>query len=160
MSISKVVLEAGDKSQVVQKYDEVALEYTGWIYDPSQPDGKGTKFDTSIGRGDTVTVIGAGRLLKGWDKGVLGDYCPENPKEPVAPMALNEKARFVLPHTYAYGINGFPGWVPKKATLIYSSASLLWNLPISQHQEPPIMTAGLISDSEMELKRIGPHRAP
>ncbi|OSS47435.1 hypothetical protein B5807_07277 [Epicoccum nigrum] len=132
MNISKTVIQKGDPTQVVQKYDEVAIEYTGWIFDPNQPDGKGTKFDTSIGRGDTVTVIGAGRLIKGWDKGVIGDYEPEIRGETVGPMALHEKARFKFPHTYAYGVNGFPGWIPQKATLIY----------------------------ELEVKRIGPHRAP
>lgn len=77
-----------------------------------------SRFDTSLGRGDTVAVVGMGRLLKGvcfaalslfprdwqhlltntglpgWDKGILGDYKPENPDESVGPMALNEKARF------------------------------------------------------------------
>ncbi|KAJ4985888.1 peptidyl-prolyl cis-trans isomerase fkr-3 [Stagonosporopsis vannaccii] len=97
MSISKTIIEVGDPTQLVRKYDEVVLEFTGWIFDPSKPDGKGYQFDTSLGRGDTVAVIGAGRLLKGWDKGITGDYAPEDPSELVRPMALHEKARFKLP---------------------------------------------------------------
>ncbi|KAF2626441.1 peptidyl-prolyl cis-trans isomerase [Macroventuria anomochaeta] len=118
MAINKTIIDAGDRSQLVKKYDEVAIEYTGWILDPNKPDQKGVQFDTSIGRGDTVTVIGAGRLLKGWDKGILGDYKTADPSEEVGPMALNEKARFKLPPEYGYGVNGFPGQVPKNATLI------------------------------------------
>ncbi|KAJ8110189.1 hypothetical protein OPT61_g6899 [Boeremia exigua] len=121
MSIHKTILDVGDTTQLVKKYDEVAIEYTGWIFDPEKPEGKGNQFDTSLGRGDTVTVVGAGRLLKGWDKGILGDYTPEDPSDSVCPMALNEKARFKLPYTYGYGANGFLGQVPKKATLIYTS---------------------------------------
>jgi len=33
----------------------------------------------------------------GWDKGIIGDYTPEDPNELVRPMALHEKARFKLP---------------------------------------------------------------
>ncbi|KAH6611965.1 FKBP-type peptidyl-prolyl isomeras-like protein [Boeremia exigua] len=125
MYIQKTILDAGDTTQLVKKYDEVSIEYTGWIFDPSKPDGKGCQFDTSLERGDAVTVIGAGRLLK-------GDYTPEDPSDSVRPMALYEKARFTLPHTYGYGSKGIRGLVPEKATLVY----------------------------ELKVNRIGPQRAP
>jgi FK506-binding protein 1 len=82
------------------------------------------RFDTSIGRGDSVIVIGSTHALPGeypqtppslisihdqkgqsltsnaqpgWDIGVLGEYTPPNCSEKVGPMALNEKARFEFP---------------------------------------------------------------
>ncbi|UPX20881.1 Peptidylprolyl isomerase [Ascochyta rabiei] len=132
MGIKKIILRPGDDQQLVKKYDEVAIEYTGWIANEDGPDKKGQRFDTSIGRGDTVTVIGMGRVMKGWDKGITGEFKSEDPNETVKPMALNEKARFIFTSDYGYGINGFPGHVPRNASLVF----------------------------EMELKRIGPQRAP
>ncbi|KAF3043626.1 FK506 binding protein proline rotamase rapamycin-binding protein [Didymella heteroderae] len=141
-TITKTILDVGDKTQHVCKYDEVALEYTGWVKDEKQPDGKGAQFDTSIGRGDSVIVIGSTHALpgqslisnarSGWDIGVLGEYTPANSSEKVGPMALNERARFEFPPLYGFGRKGLPGLVPENATLIY----------------------------EMKLKKIGPQKAP
>ncbi|KZM20542.1 macrolide binding [Ascochyta rabiei] len=104
MGIKKIILRPGDDQQLVKKYDEVAIEYTGWIANEDGPDKKGQRFDTSIGRGDTVTVIGMGRVMKGWDKGITGEFKSEDPNETVKPMALNEKARFIFTSDYGYGI--------------------------------------------------------
>ncbi|KAF1361033.1 peptidyl-prolyl cis-trans isomerase [Lizonia empirigonia] len=119
MSITKTILEPGDEQQLVKKYDEVSIEYTaGWVFQEDGPDEKGREFDSSAKRGDSIVVIGMGRVLKGWDKGILGDYKPTDPNEQVGPMALNEKARFKFSPSFGYGANGFPGQVPKNATLI------------------------------------------
>jgi FK506-binding protein 1 len=131
MGITKEIISEGDSQQLAKKQDEVVIEYTGWIHDPEAPEEKGQQFDTSVGRGDTVTVIGIGRVLKGWDKGIAGGYKSDSGEEQ-AGMALGEKSRFTFSSEYGYGANGFPGIVPKNATLIF----------------------------EIELKRINPQRAP
>ncbi|EXJ90371.1 peptidylprolyl isomerase [Capronia coronata CBS 617.96] len=67
--------------------DEVTIEYTGWLYDPTNPGNgnKGTQFDSSVGRGDFKTQIGVGRVIPaGWDTGV-----PQ--------MSLGEKATLIIP---------------------------------------------------------------
>ncbi|KAF1926425.1 uncharacterized protein M421DRAFT_7034 [Didymella exigua CBS 183.55] len=102
-TITKTILDAGDETQHVCKYDEVALEYTGWVKDEKQPEGKGVQFDTSVGRGDSVIVIGSTHALPGWDIGVLGDYTPSGSSEKAGPMALNEKAKFEFPPSYGFG---------------------------------------------------------
>ena len=51
----------------------VEVHYTGWLYDPNAPDKKGTKFDSSRDRGAPFSfLLGAGRVIKGWDRGVAG----------------------------------------------------------------------------------------
>src|SRR4051812_8427273 len=50
--------------------------------------------------------LGAGQVIKGWDIGV-------------ATMKVGEKAILHLGYQYAYGEQGYPGVIPKKATLIF-----------------------------------------
>ena len=42
---------------------EVVVHYTGWLYDPEQPENKGEKFDSSVDRGDPFSFpLGAGQI--------------------------------------------------------------------------------------------------
>ncbi|KIW32789.1 hypothetical protein, variant 2 [Cladophialophora immunda] len=104
----KQLLFEGNGTDYPRKGDEVSIEYTGWLYDASKPDQdyKGDKFDSSVGRGAFKTQIGVGRVIEGWDHGV-----PQ--------MSLGEKSRLTIPGHMAYGDRGFPGLIPKNATLIF-----------------------------------------
>jgi len=84
----------------------VVIEYTGWLKDTSKPDNKGKKFDSSIGRGDFVTKIGVGQVIKGWDVGVMQ-------------MRVGEKATLDISSDYGYGERGFTGHIPPGAELIF-----------------------------------------
>jgi FKBP-type peptidyl-prolyl cis-trans isomerase FkpA len=61
------------EGKLAEKGKAVLVHYTGWLYDPKAPEQKGKQFDSSVGR---VTpfgfIIGAGRVIKGWDVGVPG----------------------------------------------------------------------------------------
>src|SRR6266568_3127757 len=46
----------------------VTVSYTGWLYDPTKPESKGTQFDTSA---NFSFQLGVGRVIQGWDMGVL-----------------------------------------------------------------------------------------
>ena len=49
-----------------QKGQTVSVDYTGWLAD-------GTKFDSSLDRGQPLTfVLGGGQLIPGFDEGVVG----------------------------------------------------------------------------------------
>ena len=84
----------------------VQVNYTGWLYDPKAADKHGAKFDSSVGRGPFSFVLGAGRVIKGWDQGVLG-------------MKVGGKRTLVIPSELAYGQRGAGGVIPPGATLVF-----------------------------------------
>ncbi|KAK3306565.1 uncharacterized protein B0T15DRAFT_145360 [Chaetomium strumarium] len=85
---------------------KVTIAYTGWLKDTSKPDNKGEEFDSSSSRGDFVTEIGIGRLIRGWDEAVLE-------------MKVGEQATLDITSDYAYGEKGFHGHIPPNADLIF-----------------------------------------
>lgn len=82
------------------------VNYTGWLYSESAPENKGTKFDSSIGRGPFSFRLGAGQVIRGWDQGVEG-------------MKVGGQRRLVLPPDFAYGARGAGGVIPPNATLVF-----------------------------------------
>ena len=85
----------------------VVVHYTGWLYDTSKPDSHGAKFDSSRDSGRPFGfVLGAGRVIKGWDEGVAG-------------MKVGGHRTLVIPPQLAYGERGAGGVIPPGATLIF-----------------------------------------
>jgi len=83
----------------------LSVNYAGWLYDPSGPDGKGQLFDTSGGRAPFGLTLGAGGVIRGWDQGLAG-------------MRVGGVRRLVLPPELAYGASG-NGPIPPNATLVF-----------------------------------------
>jgi FKBP-type peptidyl-prolyl cis-trans isomerase FkpA len=83
----------------------VTVSYTGWLYDASKPDGKGTQFDTSPGTTFALTGV-----IAGWQRGVPG-------------MKVGGQRRLIIPPELAYGGSG-NGAVPPNATLVFDIALL------------------------------------
>ncbi|KAH8596036.1 peptidyl-prolyl cis-trans isomerase fkr-3 [Bisporella sp. PMI_857] len=105
MGVDKTIRSEGSGA-IPKVGDKVTIEYTGYLKDTSKPDNKGEKFDSSVGRGDFVTKIGIGQVIKGWDEGVVT-------------MKVGEKATLDITSDYAYGDRGFPGHIPPSAALIF-----------------------------------------
>ncbi len=85
----------------------VIVHYTGWLYDPAKPDGKGTKFDSSRDRQVPFGFfLGGGRVIKGWDEGVVG-------------MKVGGQRTLIIPPAMGYGDRGAGGVIPPNATLIF-----------------------------------------
>ena len=85
----------------------VEVHYTGWLYDASAPDKKGKKFDSSRDRGVPFSfLLGAGRVIKGWDRGVTG-------------MKVGGQRTLIIPPQMAYGAQGAGNVIPPNATLIF-----------------------------------------
>ena len=88
---------------------QVLVGYTGWLYDTSRTDGKGTQFETNpAGFGFR---LGTGAVIPGWDRGVAG-------------MRVGGQRRLVIPPELAYGSTGSPPKIPGNATLVFDVALL------------------------------------
>ncbi|OGQ08333.1 MAG: peptidylprolyl isomerase [Deltaproteobacteria bacterium RIFCSPLOWO2_12_FULL_40_28] len=80
------------------------VHYTGWL---SQGGKKGKQFDSSLERAEPFEfLIGVGRVIKGWDEGILG-------------MKAGGKRQLIIPATLAYGPMGAPPTIPPNAELIF-----------------------------------------
>jgi FKBP-type peptidyl-prolyl cis-trans isomerase FkpA len=88
----------------------VQVHYTGWHYRPLATGGKGRKFDSSRdpGRDPLDFAVGTGRVIKGWDQGLLG-------------MKVGGKRTLIIPSHLAYGKAGAggPGGIPPDSALIF-----------------------------------------
>jgi len=85
----------------------VTVHYSGWLYDPAQPESKGKPFDSSRDAGQPFTFsLGAGQVIAGWDQGVQG-------------MKVGGQRRLVIPHHLAYGERGAGGVIPPRASLVF-----------------------------------------
>jgi FKBP-type peptidyl-prolyl cis-trans isomerase FkpA len=80
----------------------VTVRYTGWLYNSSQPENKGTQFDSN----SIPFVLGAGQVIRGWDQGIVG-------------MRVGGQRRLTIPPALAYGAAGRPPTIPPNATLIF-----------------------------------------
>jgi FKBP-type peptidyl-prolyl cis-trans isomerase FkpA len=86
----------------------VFMHYSGWLYRPLAKQMHGKLFDTSIGRGEPLDfVLGAGRVIKGWDQGIKG-------------MKVGGKRTLIIPSELAYGSRPSPGSnIPPNSALIF-----------------------------------------
>jgi peptidylprolyl isomerase len=84
----------------VKAGDEVIVNYTGLLTN-------GTKFDSSLDRGETFSFkVGAGRVIKGWDEGLQK-------------LRVGDHATLIIPASIGYGSRGAGGVIPPDATLIF-----------------------------------------
>ena len=93
-----------ETAQAAKTGDMVSMNYTGRLED-------GTVFDSNIDPKFNhpepfVFTLGAGQVISGWDKGIVG-------------MKVGEKKTLTLPSEDAYGAGGVPGVIPPNATLIF-----------------------------------------
>jgi len=93
-----------------QDGDEVEINYTGWLRDTSVSGGtwrKGKQFDSSEGGQPIKFVLGEGRVIKGWEEGLVG-------------TCEGESLKLEIPSNLAYGdreVGG--GLIPKNSDLIF-----------------------------------------
>lgn len=101
---SQTDLVVGTGAQV-NAGNRAIVNYSGWLYDTSRPDGKGQQFDSGQG---LSFVVGAGTVIRGWDIGVAG-------------MRIGGQRRLIIPPDLAYGSAGRSP-IPPNATLIFDIA--------------------------------------
>jgi FKBP-type peptidyl-prolyl cis-trans isomerase len=106
MSLQKTDLASGSGADI-QSGQTALVHYTGWLYEAAAPDNKGKQFDSSVGGEPFEFPLGAGRVIAGWDQGVVG-------------MKVGGKRRLVIPPDMAYGARGAGnGLIPPGATLVF-----------------------------------------
>ncbi len=92
-------LVVGDGEEAITG-NNVQVHYTGWLTN-------GTKFDSSLDRNDPFRFpLGGGRVIRGWDEGVLG-------------MKVGGKRKLTIPPQLGYGAAGAGGVIPSNATLVF-----------------------------------------
>jgi peptidylprolyl isomerase len=78
----------------------VIAHYTGWLED-------GTKFDSSVDKGRPFQfVFGTGRVIKGWDQGLIG-------------MKVGGKRKLFVPSHLAYGERQIGNLIGPNSNLIF-----------------------------------------
>ena len=78
----------------------VIVHYEGWL-------SNGTKFDSSRDRNEPFSfLLGAGRVIQGWDEGVAG-------------MRVGGFRKLVIPPALGYGVGGSLPTIPGNATLVF-----------------------------------------
>ncbi|MCD4498216.1 FKBP-type peptidyl-prolyl cis-trans isomerase [Chromobacterium vaccinii] len=78
----------------------ITSHYTGWLED-------GTKFDSSVDKGRPFQcVIGTGRVIKGWDQGMMG-------------MRVGGKRKLWVPAHLAYGERQIGDRIPANSNLVF-----------------------------------------
>jgi FKBP-type peptidyl-prolyl cis-trans isomerase FkpA len=80
--------------------DTVRVHYTGTLLND-------TTFDSSVGREPFEFKLGEGKVIKGWDQGVVG-------------MKVGGKRKLVIPPALGYGEQGSPPKIPGGAGLKFS----------------------------------------
>ena len=84
----------------------VAVQYTGWLYDADKPNHKGRRFDMSEPGKPFIFLVGAGKVIKGWEMGVVG-------------MKIGGQRNLIIPSDLAYGERGGGATIPPDATLVF-----------------------------------------
>ena len=89
----------------------IKAHYTGWLAD-------GTKFDSSHDRGQQFQcVIGTGRVIKGWDQGILGIDTGSGIL--VSAMKVGGKRKLIVPADLAYGERQMGKLIPPNSDLTF-----------------------------------------
>ena len=105
-------LKVGEGREVVPRAS-VMVHYTGWLYDGCKADLKGAQFDSSLQRPVPFgLVVGAGRVIKGWDEGLVGM------KE------KGHKRLLLIPPDKGYGEKGAGDKIPPNASLVFEVETL------------------------------------
>uniref|UniRef100_A0A672Z3V4 peptidylprolyl isomerase n=1 Tax=Sphaeramia orbicularis TaxID=375764 RepID=A0A672Z3V4_9TELE len=94
------------EGQGVETGDSLEVVYTGWLL---QNHTIGQMFDSNQNKDKLLRLkIGAGKVIKGWEEGMLG-------------MKKAGRRLIVIPPSLAYGSKGVPNRVPPNSTLIFEA---------------------------------------
>jgi FKBP-type peptidyl-prolyl cis-trans isomerase FkpA len=93
------IIETTPGQPAARNGDLLFVHYTGKLEN-------GKVFDTSIGRPPFRLPLGEGKVIKGWDEGLVG-------------MIVGQKRQLIIPPNLAYGPEGRGADIPPNSTLIF-----------------------------------------
>ncbi len=101
----KTLREGG--GNVAEVGNIAVVHYTGWLFDSSAPNNRGNKFDSSRDRDMHFEFpLGGGRVIRGWDQGVVG-------------MQVGEIRELTIAPEMAYGDRQVGALIPPGSTLVF-----------------------------------------
>ena len=104
--LSAKILQEGE-GEPAQAGQIAVVHYTGWLYDESAENNRGDKFDSSVDRDKPFSfMLGGGRVIKGWDQGVVG-------------MKMGEQRELTIAPEMGYGDRGAGNVIAPGATLVF-----------------------------------------
>lgn len=90
-TFTKTDTVVGSNSVEAANGDLVTVHYTGYLYDSTKSDFKGTKFESSRDTNQPFSFkLGTGSVIPGWDQGIPG-------------MKVGGKRTLIIPASLAYG---------------------------------------------------------
>ncbi|XP_029115502.1 FK506-binding protein 15 [Scleropages formosus] len=94
------------EGQSVENGDSLEVAYTGWLL---QNHAIGQMFDSNLNKEKLLRLkLGAGKVIKGWEEGMLG-------------MRKGGRRFLIVPPSLGYGSQGFANRVPADSTLIFET---------------------------------------
>ena len=96
-------LEEGDGAAIEDGW-LLAIDYTGWVYDPATPDNRGQEFGSTSAEGPFSFRLGFGLLVPGIEQGLAG-------------MRVGGLRRIIVPPDLGFGVQG-TSFIPGNATLL------------------------------------------
>lgn len=86
----------------------LVVHFTSWLYDPTQPLGRGPQFESTQGKAPYSFQLQNPEAphIKGWEQGLVD-------------MKVGGKRRLIIPPDLGYGNNGAGQTIPPGATLLY-----------------------------------------
>ena len=95
----KIIDQRAGKGPEAKTGDSLSMNYKGTLLN-------GKVFDQSYGRGPFEFQLGAGNVIQGWDKGIVG-------------MKVGGKRKLVIPADLAYGAQSPSPDIPANSTLVF-----------------------------------------
>lgn len=105
-ALAKTDIAVGTGAEAVSG-KTVKVHYTGWLYNTTAANNKGTQFDTSVGKSPFTFTIGTNQVIPGFEQGVIG-------------MRVGGKRTVVIPSALGYGSQGAAGGaIPPNSGLVF-----------------------------------------
>jgi peptidylprolyl isomerase len=97
----KIIDSKEGQGDAVNTGNRISVHYTGWLYENGV---RGSKFDSSVDRGQPFEFTVGQGVIAGWSEGVVG-------------MKPGGKRELIIPPALGYGARGAGGVIPPNATL-------------------------------------------